>query len=58
MPNEDIRELMVAELGAVCGGTAPIAGGETIDQMSSEGNQSPIKPAEFVVLTVSSKSAR
>ena len=28
---KDIRELMVAELGAVYGGTATMAGGEIID---------------------------
>jgi len=58
MTNEDIRELIAGELDAICGATAPTAGGETLDQMSPGGNQGAMKPAEFVVLTVSSKSAR
>jgi hypothetical protein len=58
MPSEDIREVTAGDLGAVTGGTILIVdgGGNSPPDLVSGSQSSSIRPAEFVVISISPKS--
>jgi hypothetical protein len=53
MPSEDIRELTAGELDVVTGGTSL-----TVDDIGNPGHESPLRPAEFVIIRVGQKTSR